>query len=222
MVSLSLCRFGFSIVIDGELSFGQLTAFQALMVQVAITVMTLSRFVKQLMDAQSASAHIFYLLDRVPSIPTPPPEDKSLASGYVPPTPLLKPKSMKGAIEFRDINFSYPSRPGVRVLDGVSLKIPCNSTCALVGPSGSGKSTLVALLQRFFDVDSGSVRIDGKDIRGLDLTWLRSHMGYVQQEPVLFDITVREVRQNGSNVCLFICAQSSNVEFTSTEHLLRR
>ena len=165
------------------------------MIQVGATVINLSRFVKQLKDSQSASGRIFFLLERVPKIPIPPTKDKTPTSSYVPPTPLLKPKVMKGAIEFRDVNFSYPSRPGVPVLNGLSLRIPANSTCALVGPSGAGKSTVVSLLQRFYDVTSGSVRVDGKDIRSLDLKWLRSHIGYVQQEPTLFAISVRD------NIC---------------------
>ena len=99
---------------------------------------------------------------------------------------------MRGEVQFQDVNFTYPSRPDVPVLRGFTLRVPPDTTCALVGSSGSGKSTAVALLQRFYDVDGGSVAVDGHDVRALDLTWLRRHIGYVQQEPQLFGMTVRD------------------------------
>ncbi|XP_073365686.1 putative multidrug resistance protein [Aegilops tauschii subsp. strangulata] len=85
-------------------------------------------------------------------------------------------KGIKGAIEFRDVHFSYPTRPEVTVLAGLSLEIGAGKTVALVGPSGSGKSTVIGLIERFYDVRSGSILIDGRDIRGYGLTHLRSHV----------------------------------------------
>ncbi|XP_037481644.1 ABC transporter B family member 15-like [Triticum urartu] len=85
-------------------------------------------------------------------------------------------KGIKGAIEFRDVHFSYPTRPEVTVLAGLSLEIGAGKTVALVGPSGSGKSTVIGLIERFYDVRSGAILIDGKDIRGYGLTHLRSHV----------------------------------------------
>jgi ABC-type multidrug transport system fused ATPase/permease subunit len=107
----------------------------------------------------------------------------------------LKPRFMNGDIEFRNVSFVYPSRTDVPVLQGFNLRVPADTTTALVGSSGAGKSTVVSLLQRFYDVNSGSICIDGNDIRSLDLKWMRSKIGYVQQEPQLFGLTVRE------NVC---------------------
>jgi ABC-type multidrug transport system fused ATPase/permease subunit len=107
----------------------------------------------------------------------------------------LRPSFLNGDIEFRNVSFVYPSRPDVAVLQNFNLRVPANTTAALVGSSGAGKSTVVSLLQRFYDVDSGSICIDGNDIRSLDLQWMRSQIGYVQQEPQLFGLTVRE------NVC---------------------
>jgi len=78
------------------------------------------------------------------------------------------------------------------VLNGFTLSLAKNTTTALVGSSGSGKSTVVGLIQRFYDVDSGTITLDGVDIVDLDLTWLRSQIGYVQQEPQLFGVSVRE------------------------------
>ena len=191
-------RYGFKIVMANDLSFGEFTAFQAIMIQVGVTVVNTSRFIGQFLDSQSASARIFYLLERVPQIPTPPLMENGPSKNtrkHKPPKVLLKPHSMQGSIEFKDVHFRYPTRPAVPVLDGVSLNIPANTTVAFVGPSGAGKSTLVSLLQRFYDVKEGSIRIDGNDIRDLDVKWLRSQVGYVQQEPQLFGISIRD------NIC---------------------
>ncbi len=106
---------------------------------------------------------------------------------------------MTGNIEFHDVNFRYPNRPTVRILRNFSLKCATNQTTALVGPSGSGKSTIIALLQRFYDPLKGIVLLDGHDIRVLNLRWLRSLMGLVQQEPVLFNISIRDNIAYGNN-----------------------
>ncbi|CAN6228573.1 unnamed protein product [Urochloa humidicola] len=103
-----------------------------------------------------------------------------------------KQKEIKGAIEFRNVHFSYPTRPEVTVLDGFSLEIGAGKTVALVGPSGSGKSTVIALIERFYDVQNGSVLIDGRDIRSYSLAHLRSHIALVSQEPTLFSGTIRD------------------------------
>ena len=99
---------------------------------------------------------------------------------------------MEGDIELRDVDFAYPSRPNVLVLNQFTLKIPSNTTTALVGSSGAGKSTVVSLLQRFYDVNDGGIYVDGKNITDLSLKWLRRHIGYVQQEPQLFGMSIRE------------------------------
>ena len=99
---------------------------------------------------------------------------------------------MTGQIEFRDVRFRYPARPKLRILRHLSLACQAGETTALVGPSGSGKSTTVALIQRFYDPRSGSVLLDGHDIRTLNIRWLRSLLGLVQQEPILFNLSIRE------------------------------
>ncbi len=104
----------------------------------------------------------------------------------------LVPSSVTGEVEFHNVSFSYPSRSDVSVLQNFSLKIRSGESTALVGSSGSGKSTVVALIQRFYDLTSGSITLDGNDIRRLDLNWLRRQIGYVQQEPQLFGLTIRQ------------------------------
>nr|ACF22787.1 MDR-like ABC transporter [Brachypodium distachyon] len=97
-----------------------------------------------------------------------------------------------GNVEFKDVIFSYPSRPEVIILDGFSLAIESGQRVALVGPSGSGKSTVLALLLRFYDPCNGQVLVDGKDIRTYNLKCLRKQIGLVQQEPILFNMSIRE------------------------------
>ncbi|RLN64143.1 hypothetical protein BBP00_00003629 [Phytophthora kernoviae] len=97
-----------------------------------------------------------------------------------------------GRIDIKDVYFAYPSRPDVQVCGNYSLSIDAGETVALVGPSGSGKSTIVSLLERFYDPLSGSVSIDGEDVRGLNVKWLRQQIGLVGQELVLFPTTIME------------------------------
>ena len=99
---------------------------------------------------------------------------------------------MKGEIEFKNLSFNYPSRPGIKVLENLSFKIPAGSKVAFVGESGCGKSTTIQLIERFYDPSQGEIMIDGQDLKGYDLQVLRKYMGYVGQEPVLFAMTIKE------------------------------
>ncbi|CAF3961632.1 unnamed protein product [Rotaria magnacalcarata] len=104
-----------------------------------------------------------------------------------------------GNIEFRDVRFRYPARPKLRILRHLNLSCSSGETTALVGPSGSGKSTTVALIQRFYDPLTGTVLLDGHDIKTLNIQWLRSSLGLVQQEPVLFNLSIRDNIAYGDN-----------------------
>jgi len=102
-----------------------------------------------------------------------------------------KPENVKGEIVFQDADFSYPSRPTIQVTKGLSLKFEAGKTTALVGASGSGKSTIVALIERFYDPTAGAIKLDGIDLKNLNLKWLRSQIGLVSQEPVLFATSIK-------------------------------
>lgn len=104
----------------------------------------------------------------------------------------MKKDDLIGDIQFTNVRFSYPSRPGVQILNDISFNVKRGETIALVGSSGSGKSTCVQLLQRFYDADAGSVKIDGQLVTEYNLRWLREHIGVVSQEPILFQATIRE------------------------------
>ncbi|CAN7040240.1 unnamed protein product [Brassica oleracea var. botrytis] len=99
---------------------------------------------------------------------------------------------VEGEIQFRDVTFTYPSRPDVVIFDKLNLVIPAGKVVALVGGSGSGKSTVISMIERFYEPTDGVVLLDGNDIRYLDLKWLRGHIGLVNQEPALFATTIRE------------------------------
>lgn len=100
-------------------------------------------------------------------------------------------------IEVSDVAFTYPSRPDEKALDGLSISVPAGHRVALVGLSGSGKSTVAALLQRFYDPTSGKVTLNGTDLRDYNVRWLRSQIGVVGQEPVLFDCSIMQSIAHG-------------------------
>jgi ATP-binding cassette subfamily B protein len=99
---------------------------------------------------------------------------------------------VRGEIVFDDVQFRYPARPGVSALDGVSLVVKPGETVALVGPSGAGKSTVLHLLMRFYDPQSGAIRLDGIDLRDLSRADFRHALALVPQDPVIFAASARE------------------------------
>ncbi|KAF4019990.1 hypothetical protein G4228_011616, partial [Cervus hanglu yarkandensis] len=127
--------------------------------------------------ARGAAFNIFHIIDKKPTI------DNFSTTGY-------KLECIEGTVEFKNVSFSYPSRPSIKILKGLNLKIKPGETVALVGPNGSGKSTAVQLLQRLYDPDDGFITVDGNDIRTLNVQHYRKHFGVVSQEPVLFGTTI--------------------------------
>ncbi|TMW59292.1 hypothetical protein Poli38472_004361 [Pythium oligandrum] len=108
-----------------------------------------------------------------------------------------KPNKVAGRVEIENVSFAYPSRPDVQVCRNYSLTIEAGQTVALVGPSGSAKSTVVSLLERFYDPLSGAVKLDGVNVRDLNVAWLRQQIGLVGQEPVLFATSIMENIRHG-------------------------
>ncbi|KAL0906235.1 hypothetical protein M5K25_024712 [Dendrobium thyrsiflorum] len=128
--------------------------------------------------AKDSAASIFGILDRKSKI------DASIDEG-------LMLAEVMGDIEFQHVTFKYPTRPQVQIFKDLCLRMPSGKTLALVGESGSGKSTVIALIERFYDPDSGTILIDGVEIQKLKISWLRQQMGLVSQEPVMFSGTIR-------------------------------
>eukprot|EP01035_Chromulina_nebulosa_P018834 gene18834-24615_t len=133
-------------------------------------------------SAVASTAPLFDVINRKPLI------DGLSSDGIIP----QNSKEIKGQIELKKIEFAYPSRPNLIVCKGYDLVINSGETVALVGPSGCGKSTVINLLLRFYDPQGGSVLLDGMDIKTLNTRWLRSKIGYVGQEPVLFSGTIAD------------------------------
>ncbi|XP_027025790.2 bile salt export pump [Tachysurus fulvidraco] len=152
-------------------------------------------------SGRGAATIIFETIDREPEI------DCMSEAGY-------KLDKVKGELEFHNVSFYYPSRPEVKILDQMNLQVKSGETTAFVGPSGAGKSTAVQLIQRFYDPKEGMVTLDGHDIRGLNIQWLRSLIGIVEQEPVLFATTIAENirygRPNVSNNDIIKAAKDAN------------
>lgn len=164
------------LTVKGEMTFGALTSFLLYTLTVAFSIGALSGVYEDLMKAVGASERVFQLLDRKPEV----------VSGEV------RLERVQGEIELKDLTFSYPSRPDVTVLQHVNLTLRPGEVVALVGPSGGGKSTVASLLSRFYDPRDGKVGLDGHDYRTLDAEWLRTQVGVVSQEPVLFATTILE------------------------------
>ncbi|KAH9520278.1 Multidrug resistance protein 1 [Bulinus truncatus] len=111
----------------------------------------------------------------------------------------LQMADFNGNITFDNVSYTYPSRPNAKVLDGLKLVINPGETVALVGSSGCGKSTTIQLTERFYDAVSGTVSVNGIDLRNLNLKWYRSQLGIVSQEPTLFDCSIAENIAYGDN-----------------------
>ncbi|XP_015894509.3 putative multidrug resistance protein isoform X1 [Ziziphus jujuba] len=145
----------------------------------AVSIMSALPNFSYILEATAAASRIFQMTDRIPLIDFCNIKGKILAH-------------VRGKIEFKDVHFSYPSRPDTSVLQEFNLTIRAGKTVGLVGGSGSGKSTIVSLLERFYDPLKGNILLDGHDIMRFHLKWLRSQMGLVNQEPVLFATTIKE------------------------------
>ncbi|KAM9702237.1 ATP-binding cassette sub-family B member 10, mitochondrial isoform 2-T2 [Dama dama] len=139
----------------------------------------LSSFYSELMKGLGAGSRLWELLEREPELP--------FNEGAV-----LNEKNFQGVLEFKNVHFAYPARPEVPIFQDFSLSIPSGSVTALVGPSGAGKSTVISLLLRLYDPGSGTISLDGHDIRQLNPVWLRSKIGTVSQEPILFSCSIAE------------------------------
>ena len=165
-------------VIEGRISTGELAAFVFYSVIVGSAVASISEVISELQRAAGAAERTMELL-----------QAPNLIQSPEQPHPLPE---VSGNIEIDGLCFAYPSRPEVLAINNLTLHIRAGETLALVGPSGAGKSTLFDLLLRFFDSQSGSIKLEGIDIRHLDMTALRRCFALVSQNPVLFYGTISD------------------------------
>ncbi len=181
-VVTALLYLGAREVLAKELTPGAMTTFLIYTLMVATSLATLAGLWGNLQRAMGASERVFELLDERPPIADPP------APRELPAVPGVA----SGHVAFSHVDFLYPSRPDVPVLQDVAFTIAPGEVVALVGRSGAGKSTIAALLQRFWDPSGGAITLDGVDLRALRLADLRRGMAAVSQDPVLFSGTLRD------------------------------
>ena len=170
---------GTQSVLTGGMTAGQLGQFLLYAIFAAGSAAGLSEMWGEVQRAAGAMERLVELLQASPDI-------------VAPAEPVAFPAVSKGSIRFESVAFSYPSRPGTMAIDGFDLAVESGERLAVVGPSGAGKSTLFALLLRFYDPQSGTIRIDGIDIAQADPRAVRSRIGLVPQETVVFGTSVRE------------------------------
>ncbi|KAI8650841.1 hypothetical protein NCS57_01419000 [Fusarium keratoplasticum] len=176
---------GFAMMDRGEVQdLGTVFTVLLSVVIAATTMMSLAPHTVAFGRAATASVELFKLIDRESEI------NAFDNSG-------VKPEQITGTITMEDVSFSYPTRSEVTVLDKFSLTVPAGKVTALVGPSGSGKSTIIGILERWYSTSAGSVKLDGRELKDVNLRWLRTNVRLVQQEPVLFNGTVFDNISNG-------------------------
>lgn len=164
-------------VLSGKMSGGELGAFVFYAIMVAMSVATIAEVYGELQRAAGSATRLLELLKVKSDITTVE-------------APLTVSKTVQTDIEFENVNFSYPSRPDAPALKNINLMIPNGKTVALVGPSGAGKTTMFELLQRFYDPQSGEIKLKNSNITQISLTELRHTMGMVPQHPILFSSDV--------------------------------
>jgi subfamily B ATP-binding cassette protein HlyB/CyaB len=172
----ALLLFGAKAVMDGELTVGELVAFNMIAGQVSQPILRLSQIWQDFQQVQISVSRLGDILNA--------PAEVAPATRLILPAP-------KGLIEFRNVTFRY--RPGApATLKAISFSVRPGEVIGIVGPSGSGKSTLTKLIQRFYLPEEGQILLDGADLSHLDPAWLRSHIGVVLQENLLFNRTIHD------------------------------
>uniref|UniRef100_A0A914NYY9 Uncharacterized protein n=1 Tax=Panagrolaimus davidi TaxID=227884 RepID=A0A914NYY9_9BILA len=180
---------GAILVFQGQMINGQVIGVYFAVIMGATRLGQAAPNLNAILSAKLAAGEIFAIIDKKPKF------NCSTTEGF-------KLKNVKGDITFDNIHFSYPSRPTIKILNGVSFAVKSGQKVALVGHSGCGKSTTIGLLMRFYEPSKGSITLDGIHLEDLNLSWLRKTIGIVSQEPVLFATTVEENLKMGENISL--------------------
>ncbi|EOY30662.1 ABC transporter-like [Theobroma cacao] len=175
--------YGGRLVEKGEISAGDVFKTFFVLVSTGKVIADAGSMTSDLAKGSTAVASVFEILDRQSSIPGSQGEDGTSGT---------KLERITGKIELKKVDFAYPSRPETLVLRQFSLEVKPGTSVGLVGKSGCGKSTVIGLIQRFYDVEMGSVKVDGIDIRELDVQWYRRQMALVSQEPVIYSGSIRD------------------------------
>jgi ABC transporter fused permease/ATP-binding protein len=204
---VSVVWFGVTLIISGEMKdVGELISFVLYSIFVGASFGGIAELYAQIQKAIGATERVFELMDEMPE------KINSSNSGNI--------EKIKGEVSFRKVAFSYPSRKEIMVLKDVSFDAEFGQKVAIVGPSGVGKSTIASLLLRFYDIESGEILIDGKNIYDYELENLRGNMSIVPQDVILFGGTIRENiaygKPNATDEEIFQAAKQANaLEFVN-------
>ena len=172
---------GSRFLVDGEVTLNKIVTIIYAIVAGAMSIATIAPYIQAFASGVAAASRIFATIARES------PMDPSSTDGYT-----LDHDDWISSFQFRNVKLIYPSRPETVVLHDLSLNFEAGKTTALVGPSGSGKSSIINLIERFSEPVSGDILMSGRDIKSLNLRWLRRQVSLVSQEPVLFSTTVFE------------------------------
>lgn len=204
MTILALLYSGGSMVKNGVISIGDLTSFLMYTAYAGSSLFGVSSFYSELMKGVGAASRLFELQDRKPTIAA---------------TIGTKVVSAQGPIKFSNVHFAYPTRPAVKIFDGLDFEIPSGTNVAIVGPSGGGKSTIGSMLLRFYNPTEGTISINGKNISDMNGKSLRRRIGMVGQEPVLFSGSIAENiaygKPHASRSEIIAAARKANCQFIS-------
>jgi len=203
-LAMVVLYYGGSLLASREMEPGDLMSFLVATQTIQRSLASMSLLFGQVVRGMSAGARVFEYLVIKPTIP--------VTGGVKMPLEVIH-----GQVEFKNVTFSYPTRPTQPVLKNFSLTMPAGKMVALCGSSGAGKSTVASLLERFYNVNNGKIFLDDHDITALDPTWLRgSVIGFIHQEPVLFATSVLENirygRPDASDEEVMAAAQQANAD----------
>ncbi|XP_041079715.1 ATP-binding cassette sub-family B member 9 isoform X2 [Polyodon spathula] len=185
-LQVSILYYGGHLIVSGHLTSGNLISFIIYELELGDCMENIGAVYTGLMQGVGAAEKVFEFIDRKPQLSS----DGTLA-----------PDTLKGLVEFKNVTFSYPTRPESQVLKGVSFTLHPGQVTALVGPSGSGKSSCVSLLEHFYRAQTGQVLLDGNPIEEYDHRYLHTKVSLVGQEPVLFARSVQENIAYGLTDC---------------------
>jgi len=192
--------YGVTLSISGEMSVGDLISFVLYSTYVGASSGGIAELYTQIQKAVGATERVFELLDETPEL---------INTNHNPTF-----NRIKGTVSFENVTFSYPTRKEIQVLKGVSFSANFGQKIAIVGPSGAGKSTISSLLLRFYDIESGAIHIDSKNIYDYDLEYLRRNMSIVPQDVILFGGSIRENiaygKPNATEDEIMIAARQAN------------
>lgn len=179
---------------------GDITAFTIYMAQILTSLIMITNIFNTFVRTKASTARIKEIFNC---------EDDFTESGEV--------SELKGEIEFKNVTFSYPNGSGIPAINNLSFSLKAGEKLAIIGPTGSGKSTIVWLLLRFYDVNKGEILIDGKNIKDIDVDYLRKNISIVPQKPMLFSGSISENikwgDKNASNEKVKLTAEKAEASF---------